>query len=265
MGFRGHHFSDDQGAPNYTVGVIVDITKPKQAEAALLQSEKLAAVGRMASAMAHDINNPLESLTNLIFLLSDRVQDQDVHELVELADQELRRVSAIANQTLRFHRQSTRPRSVTPNELFEPALRIYERRFQNAQIQVLLGRQTDHPLHCFESELQQVISNLIGNALDAMQHGGTLALRSRVCTDVKQQRWLVITVADTGTGMSAVTQQNLFKPFFTTKGINGTGLGLWLSLEIMERHGGQIRIRTSQGKRRSGTVVRLHLPLAVAV
>ena len=219
----------------------------------------------MASAMAHDINNPLESLTNLIFLLSGRVQDQDVHELVELADQELRRVSAIANQTLRFHRQSTRPQSVTPKELLAPALKIYERRLQNAQIHVLLGRQTDHPLHCFEGELQQVVNNLVGNALDAMQHGGTLALRSRICTDIRQQQCLGITIADTGTGMSAVTQQNLFKPFFTTKGINGTGLGLWLSLEVMERHGGQIRIRTSQGNGRSGTVVRLHLPLVVAV
>ena len=240
----------------------VDVTESKRAEKALMQTEKLAAVGRLASSIAHEINNPLESVTNLLYLARETAINPETREYLNIADRELRRVSVIANQTLRFHKQSSRPQWITSEELISSALTIYQGRLVNSSVQVEKRIRAARAVFCFEGEIRQVLSNLIINAIDAMHpHGGRLLMRSREGTDWKTGRkGLILTVADTGSGMSPDTAARIFEPFFTTKEIGGTGLGLWVSHEIVERHGGTLAVRSSQHPGRSGTVFTLFLP-----
>jgi two-component system NtrC family sensor kinase len=238
----------------------------EQATAALLRAEKLAAVGRMASSMAHEINNPLESVTNLLYLARQHAVHPGVQQWLDDADVELRRISVIANQTLRFHKQSTRPQPITCLSLFSSVLNLYESRLKNARIVVEKRKRANEPVSCFEGDLRQVLSNIIANAIDAMPVGGRLLVRSRECTDWKTgSKGLCLTIADTGTGMSVETQARMFEAFYTTKGINGNGLGLWISADIMQRHAGRISIRSSERPCTKGTVVSLFLPFEHAM
>ena len=254
-----------------TTGGIVtfvrDITTEKKAEAALLQNEKLAAVGRLASSIAHEINNPLESVTNLLFLAKANTEPGPVYEYLETAERELRRVSVISNQTLRFNKQATKPTVTTCTDLFSEALSIYQGRLVNSHIQVEKRKRAERPARCFEGEIRQVLSNFISNAIDSMHgSGGRLILRSREATDWKSgEKGLSLTVADTGSGMAPEQQKNIFEAFYTTKGIGGTGLGLWISKEIVDRHKGAIRFRSSQRMGQHGTVFSLFLPFEAAV
>jgi PAS domain S-box-containing protein len=263
---------DDSGAPvrddegNLTGIVLVfrDITGMKQAEAALIQSEKLAAVGRLASSIAHEINNPLESVMNLIYLARQYAVDPDAKKFLETADQEIRRVSIIANQTLRFHKQPSNPQPIRCSELISNVLGIYEGKLRNAGIKVEMNYRTENEVVCFEGDIRQVLNNLVGNAIDAMPSGGRLLLRSREATDWPTgRRGLVLTVADTGAGIDPQVQEKIFDPFFTTKGIGGTGLGLWVSQQIAERHSGKLKVRSSQRAGSCGTVFTLFLPFDV--
>jgi PAS domain S-box-containing protein len=253
-------FAED-GSVQAIAAATIEITQQKRAEAALIQSEKLAAVGRMASSIAHEINNPLESVTNLIYIARQYTTVPDVQELLTLADQELRRVSIIANQTLRFHKQSSLPREIACSDLFTTVLSLYEGRLRNSSIAVEKLKRAKRPITCFEGDVRQVLNNLVGNAIDAMPNGGRLLIRSRESTDWRSGRkGLTLTVADTGGGMSGHTRAHLFEPFFTTKGLNGTGLGLWVSAEIMDRHQGRLLFRSSQREGHHGTVFNLFLP-----
>jgi PAS domain S-box-containing protein len=245
----------------------VDVTESKRAEQALMQTEKLAAVGRLASSIAHEINNPLESVTNLLYLAHETSWNPETRDYLEIADRELRRVSVIANQTLRFHKQSSRPQLITSDDLIESAISIYQGRLLNSNVEVEKRIRTTSHVLCFEGEIRQVLSNLISNAIDAMHpHGGRLLMRGREGTDWKTARkGLILTVADTGSGMSPATTAKIFEPFFTTKEIGGTGLGLWVSHEIVERHGGTLAVRSSQREGNSGTVFILFLPFEAVV
>jgi PAS domain S-box-containing protein len=245
----------------------VDVTESKRAELALMQTEKLAAVGRLASSIAHEINNPLESVTNLLYLARETAWNPETRQYLEIADRELRRVAVIANQTLRFHKQSSKPQLITCEDLIGSAISIYQGRLVNSSVEVERRKRAKHPVLCFEGEIRQVLSNLIINAIDAMHpDGGRLLMRSREGTDWKTGRkGLFLTVADTGSGMSPDTAANIFEPFFTTKEIGGTGLGLWVSHQIVERHGGTLAVRSSQRKGRSGTVFTLFLPFEAVV
>lgn len=235
----------------------------KRTAAALMQSEKLAAVGRVAASMAHEINNPLEAVTNLLYLCRLHAIHSGVKEWLEQADLELRRISIIANQTLRFHKQSTKPRPISCTDLFSSTLNLYESRLKNSGIVVEKRKRASKPVSCFEGDVRQVLSNVISNSIDAMPHGGRMLVRSRLATAWKTgEKGLVLTIADTGAGMSEETQARMFEAFYTTKGIGGNGLGLWISADIMHRHGGSIAIRSSQNPRFSGTVVTLFLPLS---
>jgi two-component system NtrC family sensor kinase len=233
--------------------------------AALMQSEKLAAVGRVASSMAHEINNPLEAVTNLLYLSRQNAVDADVKQWLDDAEVELRRISIIANQTLRFHKQSTRAQATTCTSLFSTTLNLYESRLKNAGIVVEKRKRANEPVACFEGDVRQVLSNLITNAIDAMPFGGRLIVRSREATDWRTGRkGLALTIADTGAGMDHDTQCRMFEAFFTTKGINGNGLGLWISADIMARHQGTISIRSSKKAGSSGTAVVLFLPFEMS-
>ena len=239
-----------------------DISELKRSTAALMQTEKLAAVGRLAASIAHEINNPLESVTNLLYLARRSRDVEEMQSYLETAERELRRVSVISNQTLRFYKQSTDATSVTCLELFSGVLSIYQGRLVNSRIRVEKRKRACHPVECFEGEIRQVLSNLVGNAIDAMHpEGGRMLLRSRDAHNWKtDQKGVTLTVADTGHGMSSQVLQKVFEAFYTTKGIGGTGLGLWVSKEIVDRHNGTLRVRSSRRKGHSGTVFALFLP-----
>jgi PAS domain S-box-containing protein len=247
-----------------------EITQLKRAEAALMQSEKLAAVGRLASSIAHEINNPLEAVTNLLYLARTSNPRPEIAEYITAAERELQRVSAITNQTLRFHKQSSRPTEVACEHLFAEVLSIYQSRLLNSNIDVQIRSRCTRPFLCYEGEIRQVLSNLLANAIDAMSpKGGRILLRSRERLLRPNPKTgphdapiegIAITIADEGPGMSPATAAQIFEPFFTTKGFAGTGLGLWISQEIVERHGGTLTLRTSQHESSSGTVFTLLLP-----
>jgi len=241
----------------------LEITNQKRAEQALIQSEKLGVVGRLAASIAHEINNPLESVTNLLYLAGTSDDPAETKSYVRKAERELGRVSVIANQTLRFHKQSTRPQAISAEELTTSVVSIFQSRIHNAGIRIEERNRANSPVRCFEGEIRQVLSNLVSNAIDAMQPsgGGRLLLRSRVGRNWATGRpGLVITVADTGTGMPASVVRRIFEPFYTTKGVSGTGLGLWVSSEIVHRHHGTLRFRSCEVEGRRGTAFALFLP-----
>ena len=252
---------DEQGAVRAIAAATIEVTLQKRAEAALMQSEKLAVVGRMASSIAHEINNPLESVTNLLYIARQHAIVPEVQHFLELADQELRRVALIVNQTLRFHKQSTSPREISCTDLFLTVLSLYEGRLRNSSIKVENRKRARRSISCFEGDIRQVLNNLVSNAIDAMPTGGRILLRSRESTDWRTGRLgLTLTVADSGTGMAPATRAHVFEAFFTTKGINGTGLGLWIGNEIVDRHHGRLLFRTSQDPAHHGAVFSLFLP-----
>jgi PAS domain S-box-containing protein len=241
--------------------IVRDITLQKLAERALLQSEKLASVGRLASSIAHEINNPLEAITNLLFILDLKAPTSEFKGLIRTAQEELARVSQITTHTLRFHRQSTKPTEVDVKQLLESVLVLYRPRLQNSSIVGRVDRADASLLLCHDGELRQIILNLVGNAVDAMKTGGRLLLRCREATDVKNGgKGVRITIADTGTGMDQQTIKRIFEPFFTTKGIGGTGLGLWVTLDLVLKSFGSIRVRSSNLPNRHGSVFALYFP-----
>jgi PAS domain S-box-containing protein len=254
---------DDAGGVRAISAAVLEVTKLRKAEQALLQSEKLAAVGRLASSISHEINNPLEAVTNLLYLVAmEEELPEPVKQYVHAAQSELTRVSQIVTQTLRFHRQANKPTEVTPAQLVDAVLNLFAGRLTNSGIHVEAAYSTATKILCFENDIRQVLNNLIANAIDAMRTGGRLLVRAH---DARHRKHgtpgIRIIVADTGTGMTEETQRRLFEPFYTTKELNGTGLGLWISKEIVERHRGELRLRSSQDPELHGSVFSLFLPL----
>jgi PAS domain S-box-containing protein len=242
-----------------------DLSMEVLAEEALRKSEKLAAVGRLASTISHEINNPLESVTNLLYLIKAEAQEDSMRLLVESAEQELNRASEVVRHSLKFHRQTTKPGKERIAELLESTLAVYEARFRQSHIQIERKYLDFISVRCFASELRQVFANLLSNAFDAMRPGGLLRLVVRNSRDwLTDEPGVRVAVADTGSGMSETTLRHIFEPFFTTKGLQGTGLGLWLSTEILNRHRAKVRIRTRQTPGRSGTIFYIFFPVAGA-
>jgi PAS domain S-box-containing protein len=246
--------------------VILEMTNQKKAEAALIQSEKLAAVGRLASSISHEINNPLEAITNLLYLIDLSGElPETVRRYVHTAQNELSRVCQIATQTLRFHRQAVRATHVSAAELVDAVLNLYQGRLANSSIKVEATYVSPTTVLCFENDIRQVLNNLIANAIDAMRQGGRILIRAHDATDYSPQYpegrpGIRITIADTGHGMSPGVQARLFEPFYTTKDLNGTGLGLWISAGIVGRHQGRLTFRSNQHPIHHGSVFSLFLP-----
>ncbi len=257
-----------EGKIEAIAAVIVEITHQKKAENALIQSEKLAAVGRLASSISHEINNPLEAITNLLYLIN--LTDDlplGARAYVHTAQSELSRVCQIATQTLRFHRQAVRATNVTAADLVDAVLNLYQGRLANSNIKVEAAYSTTMRILCFENDIRQVLNNLIANAIDAMRQGGRLVVRAHDATDhaegsSKRRQGIRITIADTGHGMSPEVRERLFEPFYTTKDLNGTGLGLWISAGIVSRHQGRLSFRSTQHAVHHGTIFSLFLPWA---
>jgi len=244
----------------------LDVTNQKRTERALIESEKLAAVGRLATSISHEINNPLEAVTNLLYLIAhDPALPESLSPLIETAQSELQRVCQIATQTLRFHRQAVKATRVTAQELVGAVLTLYQGRLANSGIKVEARYDTREKVLCLENDIRQVLNNLIANAIDAMRRGGRLVVRAHGGMSTgpngkEERRGIRITIADTGHGMSAAVRARIFEPFYTTKALNGTGLGLWISSGIVERHGGRLQVRSSDDPRHRGTVFSVFLP-----
>jgi PAS domain S-box-containing protein len=239
----------------------LEITVQKRAEQALIESEKLAVVGRLAASIAHEINNPLESITNLLYLARHNQDLASVKQFLGMAESELARVSQIATQTLRFHRQSSRPTPTRMYDLLDNTLALYQGRISNAGIKLEKQYLPTPPVTCFADEMRQVFVNLISNAVDATAPGGRIIVRKRERKDWRAgTQGVRITLADTGIGMGPATRKRIFEAFFTTKGNTGTGLGLWVSHGIIEKHGGKITVRSRQGPKHHGTVFSVFIP-----
>lgn len=261
---RGRCSYAADGSPLRFPGVTIDITARKQSEDAMIRSEKLAAVGRLASSIAHEINNPLESVVNLLYLIECTVLTDatEARRYAQLAQHEIGRVSQIATQTLGFFKQTTGATEANVAALIGSVLALYQGRLANSGVVVEREIDANITMRCYEGELRQVLNNLVGNAIDAMRLGGRLVVKARRTRDASGTAGVRITVADTGQGMSSETLHRLYEPFFTTKGISGTGLGLWVSLGIVRKHEGTLRVWSSQNERHHGTVFTLFVPAA---
>jgi PAS domain S-box-containing protein len=245
-----------------------DITRSRLAEEALRRNEKLAAVGQLASSIAHEINNPLEAVINLLYLIRTADTFNDVRSYAMLAETELSRVADITMQTLRFHRQQTAASPVDLNDTIPSVFRLYTARFLSRKIMIEQRlRPTPSPM-LLEGDIRQVLNNLIRNAYDAMPEGGRLCVRLRAAASTTTgEPGVRITLADAGTGFLPRMREHLFEPFHTSKEVTGTGLGLWISKGIMDKHRGRISMRSRMHDAASsagghGTVFSLWLPLA---
>ena len=253
-------------AVRWVGAIVVETTERKRAEDALRKTEKLAAAGRLAASIAHEINNPLEAVINLLYLLRHHPSlDQEALAYADLAQHEISRVAEMTQQTLRFYRQTTLPAVANIAELLDSVLTLFTGRLVALQIEVSLDTGPDVDLFCFSGELRQLFANLIGNAIDAMGQGGHLRLSAR-----RSRSWvdgspgIRVFVADNGCGMTEATRARIFEPFFTTKETTGTGLGLWVSSEIIAKHNATVRLASrpaeAANRRQSGTVFMLFFP-----
>jgi signal transduction histidine kinase len=244
--------------------VLVDITFQKLAERAALANERLAATGRMANTIAHEINNPLEAITNLLFLL--RGQETSSKEAVEYlvaAEKELARVSGIAKQILAFHRESATPVKVDLGPLIEDVLALNNRALAEKDLRVSREWNSAVFVEGYPAQLRQVFSNVLRNAIDASHPGGLVRIRisSAAIGRDAQEPGARVTIADNGVGISKANLSKVFDAFFTTKELKGTGIGLWLSSTIVQEHRGRIQIRSSNRPGQSGTCTSVHLPV----
>lgn len=237
------------------------ILRQSESQEALRRTEKLAVAGRMAASIAHEINNPLASVTNLLYLISTSKDLESVRKYNAIAQEELRRISEIANQTLRFYRSPQSPEVVDAGEVVDSAAALFRSKLRTQGITLKRDYAPGLKLTVAVGELRQVMVNLIANAIDAMRNGGHLLLRTAQRRNpATGQAGISITIADDGEGVPQQARTRLFEPFFTTKGSTGTGLGLWLTRDILERSGGYIRFRNHRAPH--GAVFSLWLPLS---
>jgi PAS domain S-box-containing protein len=247
------------------VVTMFDIGERKRVEESLRHSERLAATGRLAASIAHEINNPLEGITNLLYLIETVPGlDAKARKYAETAQQELARVAHITKQTLTFYRESTEPQPLNVKQMIEDIGTLYATKLQ--QKKIVLHQELDEGvgIRGYRNEIMQVISNLLLNALDAVPQKSEIWLRCYPSREWSNSRkpGVRIVIADRGPGISAETRAQVFEPFFTTKGERGTGLGLWVSRGIVNRHQGFIRLRSSTDPRHSGSVFSIFLPAA---
>jgi PAS domain S-box-containing protein len=253
------------------VGIIaLDASDRKRSEEALRRSEKLAVTGRLAASIAHEINNPLEAITNLLFLLRNSIDlPEAAQQYVAMAEDEVRRISEITQQTLRFYRQPTQPARATLAELLDSVLNLYQSHIHALDLHVERDYDAGLTLFCFAGEIRQVFANLVGNSIDASSNGGRLVVRAQRSRDWKNpaQAGIRFAIADTGAGMEPDVRERIFEAFFTTKEATGTGLGLWVSHEIILKHHGVVRVRSrtavsppASAQKCSGTVIGVFIP-----
>jgi PAS domain S-box-containing protein len=238
-----------------------DITQRKKVEQALRMTERLASVGRMAATVAHEINNPLEAVTNLVYLAKGSTSLSDIQEFLNAIEEELNRVSQITKQTLGFYRETTAPSAVRVGQLLNPLISVLGRRAGNRGIDIRPEIRQDPEIYAVAGEIRQLIANLLNNSLDAVNSGGVIRIRiGENRLNGQHPPGTRITIADSGRGIPPSVRSKLFEPFFTTKKDVGTGLGLWVCTNIVQRHHGSIRVKSSVTAGRSWTVFSVFLP-----
>jgi signal transduction histidine kinase len=240
------------------------IREVERTREALRRSEKLAVAGRFAAVIAHEINNPLEAVTNLLYLIRAEGCSPQVAKYLDDADHELARATEITRHTLRFHREPTQPAQVDLAKVLDSVLALYRSRLMAARVTVF--RQVPAfpvVVRAAVGELRQIVANIVGNALDAMRTGGRLRLRLSVETNPREPPWqrTRLTIADDGTGIPVTLLSTIFEPFITTKGETGTGLGLWITDALVKKNGWSIQVRSTTSPQRHGTTFSLLLPL----
>jgi PAS domain S-box-containing protein len=247
------------------VGVVLvfrDATHERKSQELVRKSEKLAAAARFAATVAHEINNPLEAVGNLIYIAKGIAEMPTAGvELLVSAEQELERVSHITRQTLGFFREPKAMQPVDLPSVVESVLRIYANRIKNKQITIEREFGECPAIQGLTGELTQVVSNLIANATDAVSTGGTIRVKLE-CLEDAGDKMVQVTIADDGPGIAPQHRESIFEPFFTTKKDVGTGLGLWVTKEIVDRHGGRIEVDSGNGNGASGSVFSVLLPLS---
>jgi signal transduction histidine kinase len=245
-------------------GTCTDIHEQKLAQEALVRSEKLAATGRMAASIAHEINNPLAAITNVVHLLRQSVnRGSQEAELLNILHEEIQRVSHIVKSTLGLSRQSVASSKIRLDHLVDDVLILFEKRLASRGITVEKRYEANlSEVTVVSTEIRQAISNLISNAMDvsAPDDRIILSVHHGVQWGGDLRRGVRLSVADSGPGISLATRRRLFEPFFSTKADLGTGLGLWISKGIIEKHGGSLRYRSSTRRERHGTVFSIFIP-----
>jgi PAS domain S-box-containing protein len=259
---RGRVILDNDGNPVRMVGVGGDITHRRREEEALVRSEKLAAAGRLAATIAHEINNPLEAISNLIYLLRQDTTNRRDADLLRMADEQLARVNHIAKQTLGFYRDRNVAEAVDVAQTLEELLSILQSRINSKQLSVEREYDEIGPLQAFRGELRQVFSNLLTNAIDASPTGGRLVVRVKLQAAPRggPDNLARIEVEDFGSGIQPCDRDRIFEPFFTTKQDFGTGLGLWVTRQLVEKNLGTIDFRSSCQHGQGGTCFRVIFP-----
>lgn len=241
-----------------------DIAERKLAQQALLRSEKLASAGRLAASIAHEINNPLEAVTNTLYLARMSTADpESVRKYLDMADDELKGIAHITRQALGFYRESNAPVLTSVTAVLESAMDLLSGKIKAKHVEIQRQWDSTVKISAVAGELRQVFSNLLVNSLDAIGENGTIKIRVSPGARLRSGiRCVLVTVADNGRGISPEERQHIFEPFFTTKGTVGTGLGLWVSKQIIDNHGGVIRVRScckEEGRR--GTTFSILLPV----
>jgi PAS domain S-box-containing protein len=252
---------DDQHRLRGVVMVFRDVTAEKQAQDVMRKAEKLAAAGRLAATVAHEINNPLEAVCNLIYIVKNTAGlPQETAGYLNMAEQELDRVSHITRQTLGFYRDSSEAGPVQVRNVIESVIKLYENKIQSKRIAVELDLAECPLVHGMHGELKQLVANLVSNAADAVAPGGKIRI-SVATASQEREKGVEIKVADNGPGVPAENRLHIFEPFFTTKEDVGTGLGLWVCKEIAERHGGSVQLNPGKDAGLGGAVFTVFLPV----
>ncbi len=256
---------DDQGKMEGVVLVFHDCLEQRKVEAALRSSERLATTGRLAATIAHEIHNPLDAVGNLLFLIREEAKDDNMREYASMASGELARVTQMTQQMLGFQREAARPVPVKIGEILSNVIALYDRKIQTAGIR--LEQRIDHDVRvvALPGELRQIFANLVGNAIEAVgPQRGTIALRAYSTQDRRRGvPGVCVVVADNGPGIPEQVRSKIFEPFFTTKGESGTGLGLWITADILRKYDGAMRLRTCTRPARSGTCFSVFLPFQI--
>ena len=243
-----------------SIVVLTNITERKLAEETLRHTEKLAATGRLAQTIAHEINNPLEALTNLIYLATHTADHEQVQDFLKQATRELERVAKITKQILSFHRETKIAVELDFQDMVQSVLALYVVQMETNHITVDFKKGPPFCIHGFPGELRQVFANLIGNAIDASPDRGSLCIRIRKGS-LHGVQGVVFTIHDEGPGIPKELRNRVLEPFFTTKELKGTGLGLWLANSLVTKHRGTLRFRSRRANGGRGTCFRVFLPI----
>lgn len=253
---------DDAGNIIGAAKIARDITERNKVQRALRTTERLASVGRLAATVAHEINNPLEAVVNLVYLARQNAVRADVRTYLSAAEEELERVSHLTRQTLGFYRETRGVSPVKVGATVTSLVPVFASRTRNKAIDITTEIKDDAEIYVVPGEIRQVVANLLSNSIDAVEAGGRIRLRVSSAASTDGRRGVRLTVADSGPGIPSTVRAKLFEPFFTTKKEIGTGLGLWVCKSIVENHNGTIRVKSSTAPGRSWTVFSVFFPCA---